>query len=217
MEDKSDINYLNLKFLILGESSIGKRPLLLRYYNKKNEQEYKDNFSSIGLDIKTKKLMINNTDVNIVIYDTAGQEKFNCLPKSFFKGADGILIGFDLTNPNTLWKVDSWIKQIEEKKEKDLSMVLFGTKCDDKENITVNKEDIKKIQEKYNIKYFETSAKDDTNVNLLFDYLIKTTLKTKGLLNRLGLSGNTPFDEIIITEKEEEKIDNKKSKKCLVF
>ena len=211
-------NILELKFLVLGEGKIGKTPLIERYVNK----TYKSNdIATIGMDIRQKELEINNTDVKITITDTSGQERFRGLIKMLFKGFDGFLIGFDLTEKWSLEEVNFWIKQIEENRSKEypLSLVLFGNKCDDKENIKVKEEEIKSIQEKYNIKYFETSAKDGTNVNEVFEYLTKLTLKTRGMLKKVGLPDDTPLDDIKIIEKADQRIEYKrtiKKKKGLI-
>ena len=214
--DKKE-NILTFKFLVLGEIRIGKTWLIERYVDKHIYTYY----GTIGMDIRMKKLEINNTDVNISITDTAGAERIRLITKMFYKGADGILIGFDLTEKWTLEEVNFWIKQIEENRSKEypLSLVLFGNKCDDKENIKVKEEEIKSIQEKYNIKYFETSAKDGTNVNEVFEYLTKLTLKTRGMLKKVGLPDDTPLDDIKIIEKADQRIEYKrtiKKKKGLI-
>ena len=120
----------------------------------------------------------------------------------FLKGTDVFLVGFDLTDPDTLEDVVFWIDSIEknESKEFPINIVLFGNKCDDKDNIKVKEEDIKKVQEKYNqynIKYFETSSKDGTNVKELFEYATKMALKSRGILPKVGLPEDTPLEKLI--------------------
>ena len=90
---------IQFKFLVLGEGRIGKTCLIERYVNRTFKGNY---IATIGMDIRIKRLEINNSDVNISITDTAGQERFRSITKMFYKGADGILVGFDLTEPNTL-------------------------------------------------------------------------------------------------------------------
>jgi small GTP-binding protein len=201
---------IQFKFLVLGEGRIGKTCIIERYVNRTFKGNY---IATIGMDIRLKRLEINNNDVNISITDTAGQERFRSITKMFYKGADGILVGFDLTEPNTLEQVNYWIDQIEMNRSKEypISLVLFGNKYDDKENIKVQEEDIKKMEEKYNLKYFPTSAKDGTNVQTVFEYLTKITLKTRGYLPKIGLSEETNIDDINIVEKENQKLDIKKT------
>ena len=104
---------LSFKFLVLGEGRIGKTSIIERYVNKTFKSSY---IATIGMDMRLKKLEINNTEVNISITDTAGQERFRSLTKMFYKGADGILVGFDLTDPNTYEQVNFWIEKIEKNK-----------------------------------------------------------------------------------------------------
>ena len=210
---------LQFKFLILGESSIGKTCIIERYVNNSFKENY---IATIGMDIRLKRLEINNCDVNLTINDTAGQERFRSLTKMVYKGADGILVGFDLTNKNTFEQVNYWIQQIEANKSKDypVSLVLFGNKCDDKEHIAVSQDDIEAMKKQYNLQYFATSAKDGTNVQNAFEHLIKTTLKERGLLQKIGLSPDINIDDIVINVKENQKLEvkaapkKKKKKQC---
>ena len=209
------------KFLILGESSVGKTSIIEKYVNNTFNENY---LVTIGMDIRYKRIEINNCDINIVINDTAGQERFRSMTKMVYKGADGILLGFDLTNKDTFNKVNYWIGQIEDNKNKDypISLVLFGNKCDKKEQIVVNDDDIESLKKQYNLEFFATSAKDGTNVQEAFEYLIKKTIKDQGLFGKIGLSPNISFDDIVIKVKEDQKIEakhvpKKKKKKCWKF
>ena len=115
-----------------------------------------------------------------------------------------------------------WIQQIEANKSKDypVSLVLFGNKCDDKEHIAVSQDDIEAMKKQYNLQYFATSAKDGTNVQNAFEHLIKTTLKERGLLQKIGLSPDINIDDIVINVKENQKLEvkaapkKKKKKQC---
>ena len=200
---------LSYRFLILGESKVGKTSILERYINKTFKENY---LSTIGMDKRYKKLKINEKDLDIYITDTAGQERFRSITKMFYKGADGILIGFSLTDEKSLNSINYWMQEISENcnKETPLSLILFGNKCDDKENIEVKAEEIDELKKKYNIQYFETSAKENINVQEMFEYLIKLTIMKKGNLKDIGLSENDSVDNIIITEKENQKLELKK-------
>ena len=210
MKGKKDSFGTNLsyKFLVLGDQMIGKTSVLERYVNNTFKSNY---LTTIGMDKRFKRLEVNNTDVDVFITDTAGEERFRSLTKMFYKGADGIFVGFSLVEPQTLESIDYWISQINDNCSKDypISLVLFGNKCDDKENIKVKKEDIDAIKNKYNLTYFETSAKDNINIQNLFEYLIKTTIKKKGNLKNIGLPENASLDDITINIKENQKLETK--------
>ena len=217
MNDNSQSQKISLKFLTLGDSKIGKTSILERYVNK----TFKDNYLvTIGMDIRIKRLTINDNNIDIHVTDTAGQERFRSISKMSYKRSDGILVGFALNDEKTFESVSYWIDQIYENKGKnsDVSVVLFGNKCDDKEHIVVKEEEINKIKNQYNLQYFETSAKENINVKELFEHLIKITIVNKGLLKNFGLKENASIDEIIITERENqnykaEKIHKRQKKK----
>ena len=219
VKGESHSKSIQFKFLVLGEGKIGKTSLIERYINKTFKSNY---IATIGMDIRRKRLEINNKEVDISITDTAGQERFRSITKMFYKGADGILVGFDLTDRNTFEQVNYWISQIEENSSKDypISLVLFGNKCDNVENIKVSEEDIEQLKDKYKLTFYKTSAKDGTNVQNAFQHLTKITLKTRGLLSKIGLPENTKIEDIIITEKENQKLEfkptpkRKKKSKC---
>ena len=199
---------LSYKFLVLGDQMVGKTSVLERYVNNTFKANY---LTTIGMDKRFKRLEINNTDVDVFITDTAGEERFRSLTKMFYKGADGIFVGFSLLDPKTLESINYWIQQINENcsKEYPISLVLFGNKCDDKENIKVKKEEIDAIKNKYDLTYFETSAKDNINIQNLFEYLIKTTIKKRGNLKNIGLPEDASLDDIKITIKENQKLETK--------
>ena len=202
---------LSYKFLVLGDQMVGKTSVLERYINRTFKENY---LLTIGMDKRFKRLEINNTDVDIFITDTAGQERFRSLTKMFYKGADGILIGFSLTEEKTLESVNYWINEINQNcsKEYPISLVLFGNKCDDKENIQVKPEKIEEIKNKYNLMYFETSAKDNINIQNVFEYLTKITIIKRGNLPNIGLKEGATIDDIIIQEKENQKLEVKITK-----
>ena len=210
MKTKKDAfgSNLSYKFLVLGDQMVGKTSVLERYVNNTFKANY---LTTIGMDKRFKRLEINNTDVDVFITDTAGEERFRSLTKMFYKGADGIFVGFSLLDPKTLESINYWIEQINENcsKEYPISLVLFGNKCDDKENIKVKKEEIDAIKNKYDLTYFETSAKDNINIQNLFEYLIKTTIKKRGNLKNIGLPEDASLDDIKITIKENQKLETK--------
>jgi Ras-related protein Rab-35 len=202
---------LSYKFLVLGDQMVGKTSVLERYINRTFKTNY---LLTIGMDKRFKRLEVNNTDVDIFITDTAGQERFRSLTKMFYKGADGILVGFSLTEAKTLESVNYWINEINQNcsKEYPISLVLFGNKCDDKENIDVKQEAIDEIINKYNLTYFETSAKDNINIQNIFEYLTKITIIKRKNLQNIGLSPDATIDDIVIQEKENQKLEIKVTK-----
>ena len=204
MKTDTSNSKLYFNFLVLGDSKIGKTSILEQYVNKSFKENY---IVTIGIDKRFKYLNVNNVDIYLNIIDTAGQERFRSISKMSYNRADGILVGFDLNDPKTLESVNYWIEQIyiNNGKNSKISLVLFGNKCDIKSNNLLKEKDINEIIEKYNLKYFETSAKLNINIQDLFEYLVKDTIIKKGLLKTLGLKENSTIDDIIVREKENQR------------
>jgi small GTP-binding protein len=209
-KDSSDTK-ISYNFLILGDKMVGKTSILERYVNNNFNPNY---ITTIGMDKRIKRIEINNCDITIFVIDTAGQERFRSLSKSFYKQADAILIGFSLTDKTSLNNINFWFEEINNYigKESPIGLVLFGNKCDDKINIEVNPDDITPIINKYNLTYFETSAKTNIHIQELFEYLIKATIMKKGHLKRIGLDEKSTFDDIHINIKENQRLEVKKKK-----
>jgi small GTP-binding protein len=210
MRKDSIDNKISYNFLILGDKMVGKTSILERYVNNTFNPNY---ITTIGMDKRIKRIEVNNYDITIFITDTAGQERYRSLSKSFYKQADAILIGFSLTDKISLNNINYWFEEINNNKNESLAgLVLFGNKCDDKINATVKPEDTTPIINKYNLTYFETSAKTNINIQELFEFLIKTTIIKKGHLKRIGLDEKSTFDDIHINIKENQRLEVKKKK-----
>ena len=214
------------KFLVLGEQMIGKTSVLERYVNNQFKINY---LTTVGMDKRIKRLELGNCDIDLYITDTAGQERYRSITKMFYKGADGILVGFSLLEESTLESVHYWLKQIKENLDdgKNISIILFGNKCDCKESIKITKAKIDEMTNKYNLKYFETSAKENINVKEMFEYLTKMCLIRKKDINKIIGFKDKYYDEknfnekeIPLVEKENQKPDKikiekkKKKKNC---
>lgn len=163
-------NDLLCKVLILGESKVGKSSILSRF----TEKTFTENLPpTLGIDYKIMRISIQGTDVKMQIWDTAGQERFRSITESFYKGCQGVLLVFDLTDPETFNKIKNWLVNIAEKAGSGVLVVLLGNKCDLKDKkdvILVPDEQIQALVNETHIKYFETSAKEDINVSEAFMY-----------------------------------------------
>jgi len=156
-----------LKILLLGNSTVGKSSFFLRYFDNKFTSS---SAVTIGVDYKVKSIIVNNIKLKLNIWDTAGQDRFKSITKSYFKGSDGVLLIFDLTNNRSFLDVSQWISQIKEYSEERTKIVLVGNKCDSEERVVL-KEEIEKYSVENGLIYFEASAKDNINVSEAFDRL----------------------------------------------
>ncbi|WUR04392.1 Rab GTPase [Vairimorpha necatrix] len=157
------------KFILLGESNVGKTALLRKY---KTDDFQESLMSTIGIDTITKKIFINKKPILLEIWDTAGQERFFSITKSYYRNADGIFLVFDLSVENTLKSVDRWYKTIEN--AEDVPIFLIGNKRD---LISDSVHESIKSRLPGTMKYFSTSAKYGLNVSKIFEEMGKILLK----------------------------------------
>ena len=169
-------NYL-FKYIIIGDSAVGKSNILLRYVQDKFNEEFQ---STIGVEFGTKNIEINNKICRVQIWDTAGQDRFRSITRNYYKGAHGIIVIYDVTNRKTFENVKNWIKQIKEEVSTKVSINLVGNKIDDTENRKVTEEEGKNLAESFGVSFFEASAKDGLGVNECFLDLVKKTVNVYG-------------------------------------
>ncbi|XP_077253136.1 ras-related protein Rab7 isoform X2 [Tasmannia lanceolata] len=169
-----------LKVIVLGDSGVGKTSLMNQYVNKKFSQQYK---ATIGADFVTKELQIDDRLVTLQIWDTAGQERFQSLGVAFYRGADCCVLVYDVNVLKSFDSLDNWhedfLKQANPSDHKTFPFILLGNKVDiDGGNSRVVSE--KKAKEwcasRGNVPYFETSAKEDYNVDASFLCVAKSAL-----------------------------------------
>jgi len=186
-------NYI-IKLLTLGDSLVGKTSIVLRYSDDKFHQ---NKISTIGVDFKVKMITKGNEKIKISIYDTAGQERFRNIVKHYYKGANGILLIYDISNRNTFEKLQFWLDDLKENADIDnLFIYLVGNKNDKKEEREVTFEEGNKFAKEKNLPFIEVSAKTGENINQLFDDMIKGTIlkivnfdkKYNNLSNSINLS-----------------------------
>ncbi|CAK58803.1 unnamed protein product (macronuclear) [Paramecium tetraurelia] len=187
-----------MKVLLLGNSGVGKTQILLRYCDNNFKTGY---MCTIGVDFKIKKLQVDEKNVKMQIWDTAGQEKYQTLTQNFYKGAMGILLVFALNNKDSLRDIDKWMNQIKQHASENIIKVLIGNKADIKERCISN-EEAQSLAEKHGIPYFETSAKDGTNVNEVF-------LQVAKLINHHHQDQqNGNANKVLSIHQDEKKVDS---------
>ena len=167
---------LKFKILTLGESMVGKTCILRRFVEKKFIQNH---LSTIGIDYRSKSLHIFGRDVKLKIWDTAGQERYHNITNQIFKGADGIILVYSVTDEDSFEKVRNWMEQITSNVSKDeVNLILVGNKCDMDERV-ITKEQGKEMADSLGINYYETSALKDIGINEAFEGLTKDIMQRK--------------------------------------
>ena len=198
-----------LKILTLGAQNVGKTNIILRY----SENQFHEQINStIGIDFKTKLIKKGNEIIKLSLYDTAGQERFNYLIKNYYKGTNGVLLVYDITNRDTFKKIDFWLNDLMENADNldILYIILIGNKNDLEEQRQVSFEEANNYANEKNLSYIEVSAKTGDNIKKLFDEMIKGAM-----INMLSKGGklNTSLNQTIrlsFLDKDETPIKNEK-------
>ena len=173
---------VQLKILLIGDSGVGKTSLLQRY----TADAFSSNFiSTIGIDFRTKLLTIDGTRARCQLWDTAGQERFRTITTSYFRGAQGIALCFDVSDRKSFASIASWVAQVSENADAGVCLVLIGTKSDALAAVT--REDAAALAERFStperqIPFFFTSAKANVGVSEAFEGL--ATLAVRHMMSQ---------------------------------
>ena len=159
-----------IKIIVVGDSGVGKTNLINRFASDKFDTNSK---ATIGVEFVYKTLKINKEVIKVEVWDTAGQERYRAITSSYYKGAKGAIIVYDITNEDSFNNVESWMNEVTKKGKTDMQFLLVGNKKDliNDRKVTEQK-GIDKAKE-LNMNLFEASALEKTNVNEAFNYLVK--------------------------------------------
>ena len=178
MDKNNNQNKVDIKIITLGDSHVGKSSLIIKYIDNKFSNVY---MSTIGFDLKHKQITLKDgTDAKIMIYDTAGQERFKSLAANYIKKANGILLVYDISEHQTFENIEMWMNSITEEKGDKLPIVLVGNKADLTEERQVTKEEGKNLAENKGFHFYETSCKDGANVTESFLDLAELVYEKSG-------------------------------------
>jgi len=148
-----------VRLLTLGDSGAGKSSLLLRYTQNEYTAEY---MPTIGIDFRLKTVEVEGKMVKVQVWDT-----------DYYRGAHGIALVYDVTHEASFNNIRKWIQDVHTYAEQSVNIVLIGNKCDLDQKKTVETERGQALAEEYDIKFFETSAKADINVQAAFSSLVQ--------------------------------------------
>ncbi|MHA2006014.1 MAG: Rab family GTPase [Promethearchaeota archaeon] len=181
MSEKQPKN-LALKLALLGDPAVGKTSLINRYIQHRFQADY---MPTLGVNIVVKELHFEdlNAFVRIVLWDIAGQSKYDLSRKMFFQGCVGALCVYDTTRHATFKNIETkWLNDLKQYSEKEPAYLLIGNKTDLKDSKAVSAEEGQKLAEKINASSFvETSAKSGDNVEHAFKKLVNSVLINLGL------------------------------------
>jgi len=160
----SEYDYL-FKLLLIGDSGVGKSCLLLRFADDTYTESY---ISTIGVDFKIRTIELEGKTVKLQIWDTAGQERFRTITSSYYRGAHGIIVVYDVTDNETFTNVKQWLQEIDRYASEGVNKLLVGNKSDLTSKKVVEYTVAKEFADQLNVPFLETSAKNATNVEQAF-------------------------------------------------
>uniref|UniRef100_A0A0M3I333 Ras-related protein Rab-10 n=2 Tax=Ascaris TaxID=6251 RepID=A0A0M3I333_ASCLU len=164
---------LLFKLLLIGDSGVGKTCILYRF----SDDAFNTTFiSTIGIDFKIKTIELKGKKIKLQIWDTAGQERFHTITTSYYRGAMGIMLVYDITNAKSFDNIAKWLRNIDEHASEDVEKMLLGNKCDMADRRVVSRERGEKIANDHGIRFLETSAKANIQIDKAFYDLAEAIL-----------------------------------------
>eukprot|EP01097_Dermamoeba_algensis_P002825 TRINITY_DN2119_c0_g1_i2.p1 TRINITY_DN2119_c0_g1~~TRINITY_DN2119_c0_g1_i2.p1 ORF type:complete len:197 (-),score=25.37 TRINITY_DN2119_c0_g1_i2:305-895(-) len=160
------------KLLLIGDSGVGKSCLLVRF----SDGVFTESFiSTIGVDYKMKTMEIDGVQVKLQIWDTAGQERFRTITQNYYRNAHGIIVVYDITDEGSFENVNKWVREIDisAPPETNIPKLLVGNKADLEQKRQVPTEKGQELANQLGVPFVETSAKEATNVEEVFNKLAK--------------------------------------------
>mmetsp|Transcript_6551 Transcript_6551/g.9524 ORF Transcript_6551/g.9524 Transcript_6551/m.9524 type:complete len:212 (-) Transcript_6551:46-681(-) len=160
----STYNYL-FKYIIIGDTGVGKSCLLLRFTE---DTFLKAHELTIGVEFGTKLIKVQDKSIRLQIWDTAGQESFRSITRSYYRGACGALLLYDISRKETFDSLINWLNDAKEHSNEKMTIVLVGNKCDKEAERQVPYEMGQKFAEEHGMLFLETSAKEKKHVDQAF-------------------------------------------------
>ncbi|UZJ54671.1 hypothetical protein CBS101457_003991 [Exobasidium rhododendri] len=154
-----------IKLLLIGDSGVGKSCLLLRFCDDAWTPSF---ITTIGIDFKIRTIELDGKRIKLQIWDTAGQERFRTITTAYYRGAMGILLVYDVTDEKSFSNIRTWHSNIEQHASEGVSKILVGNKADWDEKRVVTVEQGQALADELGVRYVETSAKANTQVEDAF-------------------------------------------------
>eukprot|EP01062_Namystynia_karyoxenos_P059019 TRINITY_DN50449_c0_g1_i1.p2 TRINITY_DN50449_c0_g1~~TRINITY_DN50449_c0_g1_i1.p2 ORF type:complete len:210 (+),score=75.29 TRINITY_DN50449_c0_g1_i1:97-726(+) len=153
------------KYIIIGDSGVGKSCLLLQFTDKRFEPIHD---LTIGVEFGARMVSIDQKQIKLQIWDTAGQESFRSITRSYYRGATGALLVYDVTRRETFDHLASWLQDARENSNTNMTIMLVGNKCDLDAKRQVPKEEGEAFAKENGLVFMETSAKTSQGVDEAF-------------------------------------------------
>ena len=196
------------KLIFLGDQSVGKSCIMNRFMNDTFTEDYQ---ATIGLDFQSKNVQIDNQDIHLLLYDTAGQEKFRSLIPMYTRDANIVLLVYDISCKDSFIHLSDWLRDLTNLKIEEVIFALVGNKNDLEDKREVNPEEGQKFAQEHDFIFHEISAKTGDGFSDLF---YKSLFENIRIKFRPG--GQQPASEVneIKFNIEQEAKKNETKKRC---
>jgi len=175
----SEESLVTLKILMIGPSGAGKSALLIRYCDDQFDSE--SSTATIGVDFKLKKLSVHGRAYRLNLLDTAGQERFRTLSNSYYRGAHGVILVYDISSRDSFLSMEKWYDEAENNAMPGAIMYLVGSKLDKVSLRAVTYEEGEALANKHGSHFCEASAKTRENVRKPFVDVVDQIVKSPHL------------------------------------
>ncbi|KAK1432722.1 hypothetical protein QVD17_09620 [Tagetes erecta] len=153
------------KFIIIGDTGVGKSCLLLQFTDKRFQPVHD---LTIGVEFGTRIVSADARPVKIQIWDTAGQEAFRSITRSYYRGAAGALLVYDITRRETFSHLAGWLEDARQHGNPNMTVMLVGNKTDLSHKRAVSKEEGEQFAKENGLLFLEASARTSNNVDEAF-------------------------------------------------
>ena len=199
-----------IKLVLLGETGVGKTSIMQRFVENKFEDK---STASIGIDFSFKTMKYKKKSYSIQIFDTAGQERFKSIAKTYYHMGKGFLIVFDLSNNDSLNALKDWIEDVKENVD-DPKFIILGNKDDLQKSKKLSDDIIKNQLDNYkDVIYIKTSAKKNINIKEAFEKMIDL-LENENNVQIEQEQKPKKNNSIVVDKKSQKKKKKEKDKQC---
>lgn len=153
------------KYIIIGDTGVGKSCLLLQFTDRRFTPIHD---LTIGVEFGARIITVEDKQLKLQIWDTAGQESFRSITRSYYRGAAGALLVYDITRKETFEHILSWLQDARAHSNSDMSIILVGNKADLEHRREVPRESGEAFAKEHGLLFLETSAKNNLNVEEAF-------------------------------------------------